>query len=161
MLSPEEFRNLDLRRRVGGYDRAQVDRLLEELREAYTAAWNERTRLHDQLLELRAELTTRSATIEELTAEVARLELAQASLRAEIDDLRALARVRSRAGELGESQEPGEAQQDPVNDDRPETQEGDTAPQSSLRDLPFDALTDYVMQRFEFHNRTDHAKETE
>ncbi|HEU4449948.1 MAG TPA: DivIVA domain-containing protein [Gaiellaceae bacterium] len=63
-LTPVEIRHVALPRRVLGYDRAAVDRLLAEVAASFEDAWRERADLRDELERLESELT-RQREIEE------------------------------------------------------------------------------------------------
>ena len=52
-LTPEELRQLELRRRAGGYDRESVDRVVEYMRQNYEEVWRERETLEEELTKYR------------------------------------------------------------------------------------------------------------
>ena len=52
-LTPEELRQLELRRRAGGYERESVDRVLEYMRQNYEEVWRERETLQEELTKYR------------------------------------------------------------------------------------------------------------
>ncbi len=55
--TPVEIRHVRLKRRIFGYGRRQVDRLLEEVTESFETVWRERADHSDQLEHLEGELT--------------------------------------------------------------------------------------------------------
>jgi cell division initiation protein len=56
-LTPVEIRHVKLRRRLLGYDRSAVDRLLEEVIASFEDVWRERADLSDRIEHLEADLT--------------------------------------------------------------------------------------------------------
>jgi cell division initiation protein len=56
-LTPVEIRHLQPPRRLIGYDRQAVDRLLEEIAASFENVWRERADLRDEVEELEGELT--------------------------------------------------------------------------------------------------------
>jgi cell division initiation protein len=63
-LTPVEIRHVKLNRRLVGYDREAVDRLLEEIAASFEDAWRERADLRDEIERLESELQ-RGREIEE------------------------------------------------------------------------------------------------
>ena len=55
-LTPVEIRHVELPRRLAGYSRPAVDRLLEEVRRSFEDAWRDRADLHDEVDRLTGEL---------------------------------------------------------------------------------------------------------
>lgn len=68
-----------------GYDRDEVDRLLAEIADSFAAVWNERTRLYEDVLQLRKQLAELREETERAVADrgalVSKLEHAQANAR--------------------------------------------------------------------------------
>ena len=58
LFSPLDARNERLKRSVWGYDRGQVDRLLDRLLWSYDQAWSEHDELRDQVAALERELAS-------------------------------------------------------------------------------------------------------
>jgi cell division initiation protein len=56
-FTPVEIRHVRLKRRLVGYRRSQVDRLLEEVVESFEAVWRERADQADRIHQLERELT--------------------------------------------------------------------------------------------------------
>jgi cell division initiation protein len=56
-LTPVEIRHVQLPRRLFGYDRDEVDGLLEEIAASFETVWRERADLRDEVEELEGELT--------------------------------------------------------------------------------------------------------
>jgi cell division initiation protein len=56
-LTPVEIRHVKPGRRVFGYDRSTVDRLLDEVVASFEQVWRERADLRDEMEELQAELS--------------------------------------------------------------------------------------------------------
>lgn len=75
-LTPTDIRDLTLKRSVGGYDRAETDRLLADLVESYSKVWRERADLGDEVADLREQLAKAADTAEldELRERVVQLE---------------------------------------------------------------------------------------
>jgi DivIVA domain-containing protein len=57
--APVELRHVRFKRRVLGYQRAAVDRLLEEVADSFEAVWRERAELADRVEHLEADLARR------------------------------------------------------------------------------------------------------
>jgi cell division initiation protein len=56
-LTPVEIRHVEPGRRLLGYDRKTVDRLLDDVVSSFEQVWRERADLRDEMEELQAELT--------------------------------------------------------------------------------------------------------
>ena len=75
-LTPNELRQLELRRRAGGYERESVDRVVEYMRQNYEEVWRERESLRVEVAdyrevdaELRRTLVSAQRTADKLRAE--------------------------------------------------------------------------------------------
>jgi cell division initiation protein len=55
--SPVELRHVSLKRRLLGYDRAAVDKMLDDVADSYEQVWRDRVDLGDRIERLEAELT--------------------------------------------------------------------------------------------------------
>jgi DivIVA domain-containing protein len=55
-LSPEEIRHVSIKRRMRGYDRRETDRLLADIAQSFEGVWHQRTRLHEEVNRLQADL---------------------------------------------------------------------------------------------------------
>ena len=55
--SPVELRHVSLKRRLFGYDRAAVDKMLDDVADSYEQVWRDRVDLGERIERLEAELT--------------------------------------------------------------------------------------------------------
>jgi cell division initiation protein len=55
--SPVELRHVSLKRRLLGYDRAAVDKMLDDVADSYEQVWRDRVDLGDRIERLEAELS--------------------------------------------------------------------------------------------------------
>lgn len=81
-LTPVEIRHVKLGRRLGGYERPAVDRLLDEIASSFERVWRERADLRDELERLESELQRRRETEDALRSTLLSAERTADELRA-------------------------------------------------------------------------------
>jgi DivIVA domain-containing protein len=86
LFSPDDARNERLKPRARGYDRTQVDRLLERVLSSYEHVWREHDQLRERLAGLENELTSFRETDGFLRGALVTAERAAADVRARAED---------------------------------------------------------------------------